>query len=57
MPSSIRAPPLSLMEMKGTFISMALSMARQMRMAWASPREPPPTVKSWEAAKASRPWI
>ena len=43
----MRAPPESLMPMRGMPSFMAWSMILVILRAWASPREPPATVKSW----------
>ena len=56
-PSWIRAPPESLIEMKGFRAATAMSITFQIFFACISPRLPPALVKSWAAAKTVRPLI
>src|SRR5437773_10914461 len=52
-PSWILAPPESFSPMIGTPVFIARSITLQILRAYASERDPPKTVKSWEIGRAS----
>lgn len=54
-PSWMRAPPESLMPMKGQPVLRAKSIAFMIFWPKTSPSEPPRTVKSWEKTATGRP--